>query len=84
MRNVEATNSQFSPEIQLIDVLVGAVGYAWEGFQTSPAKLDLITYIENIFGLSLAKQTPYLSDKINIWLFKLKEYQKSAPPPTPF
>lgn len=72
VRNVEAVNSQYSPEIQLIDVLLGAVGYAWEGFQTSPAKLELINYIENIFGLSLSKHTPYLTDKINIWKFKLK------------
>lgn len=83
IRNVEATVSHLSPEVQLVDVLTGAVGYAWEGFQTSPAKLGLIKHIENIFGLSLAESTPYLTEKINIWLFRLKEQQKSALSPTP-
>lgn len=83
MRNVEATDSEFSPEIQLVDVLTGAVGYTWEGFQTSVAKLSLISYIEDVFGLTLSRPTPYLTEKINIWKFRLQDKPKSAPSPTP-
>ncbi|MEK7665042.1 MAG: DUF3800 domain-containing protein [Patescibacteria group bacterium] len=83
IRNIEPVDSHYCPEVQLVDVLTGAVGYAWDGFQTSPAKLDFIEYVENLFGLRLNQETPYLSEKINIWKFKLKEKQKSASYPTP-
>ena len=83
VRNIEALDSKLSPEIQIVDVIMGAVGYVWEGFQTSPAKLSLIYHIENTFGLKLDRPTPYLTDKINIWKFKLQDKQKSAPSSTP-
>jgi len=84
VRNVEAVpDSKFSPEIQIVDILTGAVGYSWEGFQTSPPKLNLIKNIEKVFGLKLNQSTPYLSEKINIWKFQLQDKQKSASFPTP-
>lgn len=83
IRNIEAIDSYLSPEIQLVDVLTGAVGYTWEGFQTSPAKLSFINYIEKLLEMKLNKPTSYLTDKMNIWKFKLQEQTKSAPPPTP-
>ena len=73
IRNVEAVNSKLSPEVQLVDILTGAVGYVWEGFQTSPAKLELIDYIENLLDVKLSKPTSFLTSKVNIWQFKLKE-----------
>lgn len=79
VRNIEATDSKQSPEIQIVDVLLGMVGYAWDGFQTSASKCDLIAYTEELFGLSLKKSTPYLADKINIWQFKLQNKQKKRP-----
>jgi len=81
IKNIEASDSKKSPEIQIVDIIMGAVGYKWEGYQTSTAKLELIEHIENLFGLQLEKETPYLTEKINIWKFKLKN--KSAPLPTP-
>jgi len=81
VKNIEAIDSRESPEIQIVDIIMGAVGYKWEGFQTSPAKLELIKYIEDLFSLKLEKETPYLTERINIWKFKLKN--KSAPQPTP-
>jgi hypothetical protein len=83
VRNVEAVDSRLSPEVQIVDVLLGAIGYAWEGFQTSDAKLALIHFIEETFGLKLDVPTPYLSEKINIWKFRLQDKTKSAPRPTP-
>lgn len=74
VRNVEAvSDSKDSPEVQILDVLLGAVGYAWEGYETSETKLSLIQYIEELFGMDLRKNTPYLSEKINIWNFKLSK-----------
>lgn len=83
VRNVEATDSKESPEIQIVDVILGAVGYAWEGFQTSVPKLALIKNIEELFGLSLKEETPYLTERINIWKFKLGPKKKGASLPTP-
>lgn len=83
VKNVEAIDSLESPEVQIVDVILGAVGYAWEGFQTSPAKLALIKHIENLFGLRLKDETPYLTERINIWKFKLRPKKKSASLPTP-
>lgn len=72
--NVESVpDSHNSPEIQLVDILLGATGYCWEGFETSPAKVELTKYITKVFGLpSLNKPTSYLTDKFNIWQFRLK------------
>ena len=73
VRNIESVpDSHDSPEIQLIDILLGATGYCWEGFETSPVKLDLIHHICKVFGVgSLNKPTQYLTYKFNIWEFKL-------------
>lgn len=76
VRNVEAMDSKASPEIQIADILMGAVGYSWEGFQTSPAKLGLVSHIEKTFGLKLNVPTPYLAEKINIWKFHLNKTEK--------
>lgn len=83
VKNVEATDSKESPEIQITDVILGAVGYGWEGFQTSLAKLELIKYIEELFGLRLKEETPYLTERINIWKFRLQNKKKGASLPTP-
>lgn len=83
VRNVEATDSKISPEIQIADILMGAVGYSWEGFQTSPAKLELIEHIEKTFGMKLNQPTPYLSEKVNIWKFQLND-NKSKKRPIPY
>lgn len=85
VRNIEAVDSKQSPEVQLADILMGAVGYSWEGFQTSPAKLELVAHIEETFGLRLNEPTPYLSEKVNIWKFRLHEKNgKTEKRPTPY
>ncbi len=58
---------------------MGAIGYSWDGYQTSPAKLALIKHIEIIFGLKLKYPTPYLTDKINIWKFEFNNKTKKRP-----
>lgn len=73
VRSVESVrDSKQSPAIQIVDVLMGAVGYAFEGYQTSRHKLELIEHIESRFQLRLSASTPYLSEKVNIWKFEFK------------
>ena len=73
VRNVEADDSKKAPEIQMADLLMGAVGYSWEGFDTSPHKVELRQYMESTFGHQLDQRTPFLSEKINIWYFRLQQ-----------
>ena len=85
VRAVEARNSKQEDLIQLTDVLLGAVGYVWNGHAESPAKLNLIGHIEQqLGGVSLGKGTPQTSRKFNIWHWQpsatsLARQQKKRP-----
>ncbi|MGB9594594.1 MAG: DUF3800 domain-containing protein [Anaerolineae bacterium] len=87
VRAVEARNSKEEDLIQLADVLLGAVGYVWNGHAESPAKVDLIGHIEqSLGGVSLGKGTPRSSCKFNIWHWQpsatsLARQQKKRPGP---
>lgn len=68
VRAVEARNSKQEDLIQLTDVLLGAVGYVWNGHAESPAKLNLIQHIEQrLGGVSLGQGTSRRTPKFNIW-----------------
>ena len=71
VQTVDAINSHKSPEIQITDVLTGAVGYRWEGFQTKVGKVALAKHIESTCGLCLHKETTPMTDKVNIWKFAI-------------
>lgn len=45
--NVEPRDARLYNQLQIVDVLLGAVGYVWEGYELSPAKLELIKHIES-------------------------------------
>jgi hypothetical protein len=68
VRAVEARDSKQEDLIQLGDVLLGAVGYTWNGRQSSPAKMALISYIQQkLGGMPLHRATPANRQKFNIW-----------------
>lgn len=79
VKNVEALDSKKSPEIQIVDIVMGAIGYKREGFETSGAKVELVKFIEGFFDVDFEKNTPYLSNKVNIWEFRLKKKSASLP-----
>lgn len=82
---IEARDSRQEDLIQLTDVLLGAVGYAWNEHAESPAKLNLVGYIEQqLGGASLREGTPPGRAKFNIWHWRpsaasLAKQQKKRP-----
>lgn len=66
VEDVQAIDSKQSLIIQMSDLLIGAVGYKYNGYFSSEAKLSLINLIENEFGCSI-KKTLKSSYKFNIF-----------------
>jgi len=64
--------------LQVADVIMGAIGYHWNGCHTRSsakrAKVLLAEYIAEKAGLvSLAQETPRRQREFSIWFFKLKK-----------
>lgn len=77
-RNIQPLDSKKSNMIQLVDVLMGAIGYQWNGCHTRTgarkAKILLSEYIAQKAGLiSLAQQTPFSKRNFSIWHFRLSQ-----------
>ena len=68
LRNVEARRSHDEDMIQLADILLGAIAYAWNEQRGSPAKLALMAHIAQRLGWpTLRVATRPASAKVNIW-----------------
>ena len=67
---LEPVTSSKLPLLGLADVLIGAVGYAWNGLGSSTAKLRVVDLVAESAGLgTLARGTPRTSQKVNIFCF---------------
>lgn len=65
---LEPVDSQEQPLTQLVDLLIGAVGYQWNGRQTSEAKLAFCQQLAESLGKSnLRFSTPKAEPKFNIF-----------------
>ncbi len=71
--HIEPVDSKKESMIQLVDVLLGAVGYSWNLNNSSPAKLRLIEYIQSKLGRRLTHPTSLHENKFNIWNFRLRK-----------
>lgn len=65
-RCVQAVRSEQVEQLQLADVLIGAVGYANRGLATSPAKVKLVEAVRRLSGLPLTETTGLWASKVNI------------------
>jgi len=79
---IEDRDSKKCNALQVVDVLIGAVGYHWNGCHTRTnakrGKVLLAEYIAQKVGLvSLAQETPRRKKEFSIWHFKLR--QKKTP-----
>ena len=73
VKAVEARSSKVSNPIQMADILIGAVGYQLEGYDTSPVKVEMARYIAQKAGLTdLTKATPKSRKDFNLWHLRLK------------
>ena len=67
---LEPVTSSNLPLLGLADVLIGAVGYAWNGLGNSAAKLRVVDLVAESAGLgTLARGTPLTAQKVNIFCF---------------
>ncbi len=65
-RCVQPVRSEQVEQLQLADVLIGAVGYANRGLATSPAKVRLVGTVRRLSGLPLTETTSLWATKFNI------------------
>ena len=77
--NVEPRDARLYNQLQIVDVLLGAVGYVWEGYELSPAKLELIKYIEEKRSKRLTIASLPSDRKFNIWEMKLSPKKRKRP-----
>ena len=77
--NVEPRDARLYNQLQIVDVLLGAVGYVWEGYEQSPAKLELIKHIENKRGKKMTVDSLPSEKKFNIWKMKLSSKKGKTP-----
>ena len=67
---LEPVTSDKLPLIGLADILIGAVGYAWNGLAGSPAKLRICEKLRDAAGTNtLAMTTPLTAHKVDIFRF---------------
>jgi hypothetical protein len=75
--SVKAGNERQSNLLQLTDLLVGAVGFAWNGGaerKSARAKMrvEIVNWLEKELNLKLSQGTAWSSLKFNIWVLEPK------------
>jgi len=70
VERVQAVHSHEVEQLQLADLLIGAVAYANRNLQTSQAKLELVKRMRERSGYRLTSKTLYREDKVNLFLWQ--------------
>jgi hypothetical protein len=71
IRAVEVLDSKEVLPLQIVDILIGAIGYQYNGIQTSAAKLELCAHIANLLHLPhLRISTQRDAMKFNVFRFR--------------
>lgn len=73
VKKIQLVRSHEVELVQLADFLIGAVGYANRGLNTSVAKVRIIDLIRKLSGYSLTKSTLTREDKMNVFIWKAKQ-----------
>jgi len=70
---MQSVQSKQHPLLQLVDILIGAVGYTWNNLNTSKAKLEICDFICKKAGINTLKlSTPYNENKFEIFKIILR------------
>lgn len=69
VERVQLVHSHEIEQLQLADLLIGAISYLHRDLATSDAKEALINRIKERSGYSLVKSTLYLEDKVNLFVW---------------
>ena len=70
VRNVEPRVSKESDLLQIVDVLLGAVGYDVEEYDTSPARLSLVRHIAERAGATTLREHTEAGGRFSVWRFR--------------
>ena len=73
VRNVEPRDSKAEDLLQIVDVLLGAVGYDVEGRAESPAKVELVRHIAGRVGCEKLGEHWGRDTRFNAWRFRFPE-----------
>lgn len=69
IERVQSVHSHEIELLQLADILIGAVGYANKGLQTSEAKIQIINLIKSLSQYSLNANTLLRENKLNLFFW---------------
>ena len=75
LRKVQAVRSHEVEQLQLADMLIGAISYANRSMNKSPAKSKLVEYIRERSGYCLTKTTLLREEKVNLFSWHNQETQ---------
>lgn len=70
IQRVQQVRSHEVELLQVADLLIGAVGYANRGLDTSSAKLALVNQLAEGSGVSITSTSPLSAEKINLLIWK--------------
>jgi hypothetical protein len=70
VNSVQLVHSHEIEQMQLTDLLIGALSYKARGFDTSPAKLELVKRFKERSKLSLERSTLLSAKKVNLLFWK--------------
>jgi hypothetical protein len=70
IKKVQNIHSHESQQMQLADLLIGAVSYENRGIETSDSKISITDLIKKTTGYSLKKSTLLSENKFNIFIWK--------------
>ena len=76
---IKQINSKESELMQLLDVVMGAVGYKSRGYldkEKGEAKKEIVKYIEEKFNKSISKTTSPFESKFNIFIWSPRKEDK--------
>ncbi|MCU7960323.1 MAG: DUF3800 domain-containing protein [gamma proteobacterium symbiont of Bathyaustriella thionipta] len=75
IERVQLVHSHEIEQLQLADLLIGAISYLNRGLQGNKAKEALIARIQQRSGYGLTKTTLYREDKVNLFRWRASEVQ---------
>jgi hypothetical protein len=73
IERMQTVRSHEIEQVQLADLLIGAVSYANRGLMTSPAKIILINRMRLRSGYRLTQTTLYRENKVNLFRWQPRE-----------
>lgn len=72
---IQLVHSHEIEQLQLADLLIGAISYTNRNLSGSPAKNSLVERIRQRSGYSLSQTTPYKEEKINLFCWQAQEFE---------